>query len=120
MPRTSYVGQMPVCPTQISGRFFDVEASCNTAQDTTAEIDKQGFAFGSVSVPNNSSITTITYYSALNVGGTAFPLYDQDGVAVAQTVAEDRVYELPGAIAGTKLLVPVVNAAGTLNFHFER
>ena len=120
MTRTTHTGQMPVCPTQISGRYFDVAAVCATAEADTAEIDVQGFAFGTVSIPNNSSVTTITYYAANNIGATAFALYDEDGVAVAQTVAEDRVYALPAAIAGTKILVPVVNAAGTLNFHFGR
>jgi hypothetical protein len=81
---------------------------------------KEGFAFGSFRVPNGSTITSVTWYAASSSTDTAVALKDQDGVAVTQTVAADEVHELSSALAGCKYVLPVVNAAGTLNFHWER
>ena len=99
---------------------LDVSASCNTAATTTARMDITGYAIGGVRVPNGSSITSITWYAAANTSDTAVALKDEDGVAVTQTVAADEYHALPSALAGCKLVLPVTDAAGTLQFHWER
>lgn len=107
-------------PVQISGRELNVAAACNTGATTTAQIDKTGFAFGSMRIPNGSSITTVTWYAAAYGSDTAVPLKDSDGVAAVQTVAADEVHEIHPAVAGCKFALPVVDAAGTIYFHWER
>lgn len=117
---TKYAKPASHNPVTIQGADFDCVAECTTDATTTAEIDKRGFPFGSVSVPSASGITTITWYHAYTSGVTAVPYKDQDGVAVTLTVAGGAAYELPSAIAGVPFLVPVTNDDGNLYFHFER
>jgi len=110
------------CATEI------VTAICEADEDTTAEIKKIGLSHGMVANPGASSIT-LTYYGATEPGGTAYALYDEDGVAVTQTVAAGTMAALPTAIAGVPYLLPVTNnattgtgtdAEDTLYFFFER
>lgn len=115
---TPKAGSGPV--SSIVGSYWDVSYSANTAAGTTDVIVSEGFALGSVSVPNGSSVTTLTWYAAPDLDTTPVALKDQDGVAVTQTVAADETHELPSALAGCRVIAAVTNAAGTLNFHFER
>lgn len=117
---TKYTKPAAQNPVVIQGADFDCVAACTTDSTTTAEIDKRGFPFGSVSVPAASGITTITWYHAYSSGVAAVPYKDQDGVAVTLTVAGGAAYELPSSIAGVPFLVPVTNDDGNLYFHFER
>jgi len=119
-PVTDYTLPVSGPSVKIVGSSGDVEAACTTNSTTTARILRDGFPMGSVHVPNGSSVTTITWYgtNVASVAGVAG--YDQDGVAVTQTVAADRICELPSAIACYKFVLPVTNADGTLYFHFER
>lgn len=102
------------------GASADIDAVCTTDETTTAAILKAGYSHGTVRVPNGSSITSITWYAKRSSSDTAVALYDQDGVAVSQTVAADRVVELNTALAGCKYAVPKTDAAGTLYVHLER
>ena len=113
---------MPVSgpSVKIVGSSGDVSASCTNDSTTTARILRDGYPMGSVHVPSDSDITSITWYgtNVASVAGVAG--YDQDGVAITQTVAADRICELPTAIACFKYVLPVTDAAGSLYFHFER
>jgi hypothetical protein len=104
----------------IQGSDFDVAAACTTDVGTTAEIDKRGFPFGSVYVPTGSPITLITWYGTRASGVTGRAAKDMDHVAITQVVAADEDCELHSALAGMPFVLPVVNADGTLYFHFER
>jgi len=113
----------------IVGASFTVTAALTNDATTTAEINKQGYSHGTVQNVTGSSVT-VTYYAAMpsasattNTGtsGTAYALYDQDIVAVTQTIATSTIVELPSAIAGAAFLVPVSDAAtDTLVFYFTR
>ena len=120
MANTLYTKPAAQDPVTIQGMDWDCAAACTTDAGTTAWIDKRGFSHGSVYVPSASGITTITFYSANTNGATPRAAYDQDGVAITLTVAADKAYELPSAVAGFPHLIPVTNDDGTIYFHFER
>ncbi len=105
---------------KIIGSSGDVSAACTTDATTTARILRDGFPMGSVHVPNGSPVTTITWYGTNIAALAGVAGYDQDHVAVTQTVAADQICELPTSIACFKFVLPVTNADGALYFHFER
>ena len=107
-------------PVNIHGSDFDVLAACTTDVATTAEIDKRGLSHGSVYVPTGSPITLITWCGtrASGVTGRAAKTYDRE--VMTQIVAADEDCELHPSLAGMPFVLPVVNAAGDLYFHFER
>lgn len=97
---------------------FDADLTNDAA--TTAEIDMRPFSHGTVQNVTGSAVT-VTYYAAGLAQGTAYALYDQDGVAVTQTLASASITELPSAVAGVSFLVPVSDAAtDTLTFVLKR
>ena len=59
-----------------------------------------GWAGGVIYLPTGGDITTLTYYGAVEPGGTFVALHDSDGAAVTQTVSSAKIYELPSAIFG--------------------
>ena len=105
---------------KIIGSSGDVSAACTTDATTTARILRDGFPMGSVHVPNGSPVTTITWYGTNIAALAGVAGYDQDHVAVTQTVAADQICELPTSIACFKYVLPVTDADGVLYFHFER
>lgn len=77
----------------------------------TPEIPFADFASGTVIVLG-ASVTSLTYYTCDEMGGTYQPLYDAAGNAVTQTVAQNRAYPLPVSVAGCAFLKIVTNADG--------
>ena len=113
------VDSNPISGIRGAGRQYD-SVALTGGSTTTAELNKVGFAFGSVVNESGGSIT-ISYYGCHAPGGTAIILVDQDGVAASQVVADDRIAELHSACAGVPFLVPVVaSGTPTVSFHFER
>jgi hypothetical protein len=104
----------------IQGSDFDALAACTTDVGTTAEIDKRGFTHGSVYVPTGSLITLITWYATRASGVTGRPAKEFERAVISQIVAADEDCELHPSLAGMGFVLPVVNAAGDLYFHFER
>lgn len=81
---------------------------------TTAEIDLSEVASGSVLIPSGSPITSITYYGAIQVGGTYVAIQDGDGHAVTQSVAAGAGYPIPDYCSSYGGLKLVANAAGAV------
>jgi len=87
-------------------------------------IYKKGYSFGTVTNPSSAN-RAIAYYHVVSTStgqSGPWPLYDQDGVQVTQTVVAEQSWELHSACAGCDILVPVTAAAAsTMNliFHFE-
>lgn len=81
---------------------------------TTAEIPYSEASGGMFRIPAGSSITSLTWYSSESIGGTFAAAYDEDGVAVTQTVVHTRSYAIPAALFGSGSIKAVVNAAGTV------
>ncbi len=79
------------------------------------EIPYGNFAGGRFHVPAGSSITTITWYDAPVLGGTYLSSYTEAGVAITQTVAAGKSYEIPLSLASARALKAVGNAAGTID-----
>lgn len=86
-----------------------------TAVASSEEILFKEFSGGCVYVPAGSSITTLTWYTASESGGTYLPASDEDGVAVTQTVAHTNAYAIPSALFGCACLKIKGNAAGTVD-----
>lgn len=86
----------------------------NTAIGTTPEINYELMAGGEIRIPAASSITSLTWWSAAEAGGTYLPRMDSSGTAVTQTVAAEKAYPIPDALFGCKCLKCVVNASGAV------
>ena len=91
-----------------------VSVSVDTTVAACEEILFGPYAGAIVFVPTGSSITTLTWYVAEKAGGTYLAAYDEDGVAVTQTVAAAKAYALPAALYAARALKAVGDAAGTI------
>ena len=91
---------------------------CNTITAYTSgvtaaasdEIPFGPYAGGMVHIPAAEGVTTITWYSAEKMGGTYLAAYDEDGVAVTQTVSHTKAYAIPAALYGSRALKAVASA----------
>lgn len=103
-------------PYVIARQFGCKDLSLTTAVGTTDELDMRMAAGGTVHIPSGSSITSLTYYAAPEPGSSSVysPLYTDSGTAVTQTVAADRVYDMPSAVAACGAVKIVANAAGAV------
>lgn len=90
-----------------------------TSAATTPEIDIARFAWGEIYIPTGSSITTLTYHVAPEMGGTYLPAQDSSGTAVTQTVGAAKAYPVPAAIWGAYAIRIVANAAGAISVSFK-
>lgn len=81
---------------------------------TTEEIGYELYGGGTVHVPNGSSVTSLTWWSASERGGTYEAAYDKDGNAVTQTVAADQAHPIPIALFGAAAIKAVANASGSV------
>ncbi len=90
-----------------------------TSDTTTPELLYGHAAGGTIFIPAASSITTLTYYAAKDPGGTYLPLQTSAGVAVTQTVAAGRAYDMPAACYGCRGLKIKANAAGTVQISLK-
>jgi hypothetical protein len=85
---------------------------------STAEIHFGDFTSGTVHIPSGSSITTLTWYTSDEPGGTFLAAYDSDltaPAAIVQTVAAGCSYPIPFDLAGARALKAVGNAAGNID-----
>ena len=105
---------------QAADREWYADVSVNTAVGTTDEVAIGDFTMGSFRVPTGSSITTITWYSNVAAGGTGLPANDELSAPVTQTVSAGNEYALPAALAGMRSILPVGDAAGTINILLKR
>lgn len=92
----------------------NLTVSLTTSITTTEEIGFKGYGGGMVHVPNGSSVTSLTWWSAPEPGGTYEAAYDKDGNAVTQTVAADQAHPIPLALFGCGAIKAVANAAGNV------
>lgn len=86
---------------------------------TTGEIPFAEAAGGVYRIPAGSSITSLTWYASEAIGGTFAAAYDEDGVAVTQTVSHTKTYAIPSALFGAASLKAVGDASGTIYVHLK-
>lgn len=84
-------------------------------EEASEEVSFVQYAGGSVSIPADSTITSLTYYACHTFGGTHLELKDQDGEDVKQTVEAGHVYALPDAVFGVPYFKMVGDHAGTVS-----
>lgn len=82
----------------------------NTAASTTDELRLSSYSGGFLIFDADSTITSITWYVAYKIGGTYYAAYDEDGVAITQTVAASGAYAIPSALFGAAAVKPVADA----------
>lgn len=87
--------------------------SLTTELATTGELDTSEVAGGAVLVPAGSSITTLTWYGAVQPGGTYVPIYEAAG-QVTHAVAAERGYAVPDACFGFGAIKIVADAEGSV------
>lgn len=99
---------------RFSSTIPDVSVTDSIA--TCDEIPFGSYGGGHVVIPTTAgaSVTSLTWYVSDKSGGTFLPLYDEDGVAVAQTVSHTKTYAIPSAVFGARFVKILANAAGTL------
>lgn len=85
-----------------------------TTVGASAAIDYGDFNDGMVYIPNGSSITTLTWHTALSRDGTYLAAEDAASAAVTQTVAADQAHPIPAALRGARFIKMTANAAGTV------
>lgn len=90
-----------------------------TTAAASEEIIYSDRAGGRFQVPAGSSITSITWYDAPKSGGTFVPASDEYGVAIVQTVAAGKSYEIPTSLAGAGALKAVGDAAGAIAVYMK-
>lgn len=98
----------------------EIVATVTNDSTTTARLDFKAFMCGVAKNATGAAIT-ITWYGANHLKGAVYALYDQDAVAVTQTIANNTIQELHSALAGVPILVPVGSvASASINFVFKR
>lgn len=105
--------------TRITRFAWDQTAAITDAIGTTAEIDYSEAICGGIGVPTGSSITSLTWYGARTAGGTYYPAYDKNGVAIVQTVAAARGYQFHEDLAGWRFLKAVGDVAGSIELSLK-
>lgn len=89
---------------------------------TTPEISISRFAAGTIYIPAESSITTLTFYAAFTTqspGGVYMPAYDNTGTAITMTVAAGGAYQMPAGIFGAGQIKIVANEAGGIEMSLK-
>ena len=102
--------------SDMSRGITGVDIDLTDALATTGVIPVGGLNLARVIVPTGSSVTSLTFYSAATEDGTYQPCYTTAGVAITQTVAAARDYELPAGLYGVRHVKAVANVAGTVHF----
>lgn len=92
------------------------DVSVTDAIATCDVIPFGSYSGGFVIIPTTAgaSVTSLTWYVSDKETGTFVAAYDEDGVAVTQTVAHSKAYAIPSAIFGARFVKILANAAGTL------
>ena len=94
---------------EVAGASIAVTASSTTS----ATIDSSTSSGGLVVIPTGSGLTSFTWYASAD-GVTFVAAYDETGVAITQTVAAARAYEIPASLFGARYLRIVGNTTGTV------
>lgn len=97
----------------------NLDAALTTSAATTPEISIAIFGSGQIHIPTGSTITTLTYHTAPNSGGTYLPAQDASGSAVTQTVAATKSYPIPAVLFGAAQIRIVANAAGNVSISLK-
>ena len=95
---------------RFSTTLESVSAAAAVADST--EILYGEYTSGMVHLANGNAITELTWYAAPEAGGEYEPAYDYDGVAITQTVAQNRSLPIPLALIGN-IVIKAVTTAGT-------
>lgn len=109
----------------IQRETFDTAVVLTTSSSTTPTLGFQNCVAGTIHIPSGSLITTLTWYSGYTApatpsaaeSATVFTAaYDSAATpaAVTQTVAADRSYPIPVALAGCRFLRVTGNSAETV------
>lgn len=85
-----------------------------TTAAASAEILLGPYAGGMLFVPTGETVVTLTWYAAEKPGGTYLLAYDEDNVAITQTVAAGHANAMPSALFGCRAVKAVGDAAGTM------
>lgn len=93
---------------RLSNTIITVTSGVTAAAST--EIIFGSYAGGMVFLPAGVGVTTITWYAAEQPGGTYLVAYDEDGVAVTQTVSHTKAYAIPSALHGARAIKAVASA----------
>ena len=90
--------------------------SVATAVANSDPIPYEDSEFGTIHVPDGSSLTTLTFHTAEKTGGTYEPAYDDAATpaAVAITVAANQSHPIPSVLRGAGAHKITGNAAGTV------
>ena len=115
--------------TAITGAFkseaFTAAAAASTA--SSLFIYKMGYAMGTLVNPSAVARTYTFYGCYPSTDGTTvygpWPLYDQDGIAVAQTLGSSSMWELPSSVCGAPILEIITSSGASTStnyIHFER
>ncbi len=84
------------------------------ALQTAQKIDFRHASGGFFEV-NDANMTTITWYTLSGAeGATRVPANTQAGVAITQTVADDKSYAIPAELFGAAYIIPIGNQDGTI------
>lgn len=103
-------------PVSLSRQFEIQAVTLNTSEATTPVIEFGGANNGTIYIPTGSGITSLTYYAGYDTTVAFLPLNTNVGtpVAVTQTVAAAKSYDLPDAVRGARFLKIVTNASGAV------
>ncbi len=85
---------------------------------TTPEIMFANGARGTVYVRTGNTMTSLTYYGAIEAGGTYLPLYSGSTQTV-QTVAGGKAYDMPAECANCRFLKIVADVAETIDISIK-
>ena len=88
---------------------------------TTGQIPYHDMSGGRVHIPAGSSITSLTWYDATDLGGTFLAAYDSAATpaAITQTVSAEKSYPIPVDLFGARVLKVVGNAEGTVTISLK-
>lgn len=82
--------------------------------EAAVPIDFRNAAGGFFEV-DDADLTTITWYTLSGAeGATRVAANTEAGVAITQTVADNKSYAIPAALYGAAYLIPIGNNAGTI------
>jgi hypothetical protein len=115
--------------TAITGAFRNYAVATTTAATTlSTPINKEGYAFGTITNPS-AVARTVTYYGMhIKDDGTQYgpyTLHDEDGADVTQIVGATEMWQLPLAVAGVPVLFAITTTGATTGvtnmlIHLER
>jgi hypothetical protein len=96
----------------------DTSLAITTSRTTTGVLNYGGVCHAMVYVPNESSITTLTFYPIFVISGSdvipSNAAKDSTDTAISLTVAANTATQMPLSLSAAKRIAIVGNAAGTI------